>query len=125
MNKEINSIAAAFLVACICMMGDNAWAAGAIAIDSAKGSRWGVSYDHPNMGSAENAALGKCGRGCKVVLRFPQGCGAYVIDRAQGSTIYSWAGNNSRAAAERQAMAGCRNRGGSQCIVRAWGCNSR
>lgn len=125
MNKRKTSVAALILIAAASLLSSHANAEGAIAIDSAKGSRWGVSYDHPNMNSAEIAALNKCGRGCKVVLRYPQGCGAYVIDRAPGSTIYAWAGNNSRAAAERQAMAGCRNRGGRDCIVRAWGCNSR
>ena len=102
-----------------------AFANGAIAIDHAKGNRWGVAYDQPNMASAENRALSECGRGCKVVLRFPQGCGAYSIDRTTGSTVYVWAGDNNRAAAERRALSGCRNRGGTQCMIRAWGCNSR
>lgn len=125
MRNRRTRFVTAILFTAASLLSGHAAAEGAIAIDSAKGSRWGVSYDHPNMTSAENAALNKCGRGCKVVLRYPQGCGAYVIDRAPGSTIYAWAGNNSRAAAERQAMVGCRNRGGKDCIVRAWGCNSR
>jgi hypothetical protein len=114
-----------FLLVCGIVLSAQALANGAIAIDHAKGNRWGVAYDHPNMASAEQRALNECGRGCKVVLRFPRGCGAYSIDRTKGSTVYAWAGDNSRAAAERQAMAGCRNRGGTQCMIRAWGCNSR
>ncbi|MBL8523960.1 MAG: DUF4189 domain-containing protein [Betaproteobacteria bacterium] len=125
MNKRNQLIATLVLLAGGIFIAGQAMAAGAIAIDSAKGSRWGVAYDHPNMASAENRALRECGAGCKVVLRFPKGCGAYAIDRARGSTIYAWAGDNSRAAAERSAMSGCRNRGGTQCIIRAWGCNSR
>lgn len=125
MKKSKNSLIAVLLFASAGVVSGHAAAAGAIAIDSAKGSRWGVAYDHPNMASAENRALRECGAGCKVVLRFPRGCGAYAIDRARGSTVYAWAGDNSRAAAERQAMAGCRSRGGTQCIIRAWGCNSR
>ncbi len=121
MNAKIPGL----LLLCAIAVSTQAHAAGAIAIDSAKGSRWGVAYDHPNMASAERRALNECGSGCKVVLRFPKGCGAYAIDRARGSTVYAWAGDNSRAAAERHAMAGCRSRGGTQCIIRAWGCNSR
>lgn len=125
MKKSKFSFVAAVLFSGAGLLSGHAVAAGAIAIDSAKGSRWGVAYDHPNMASAERRALSECGSGCKVVLRFPKGCGAYAIDRARGSTVYAWAGDNSRAAAERQAMAGCRSRGGTQCIIRAWGCNSR
>ena len=125
MNENAGRIGRGLLFAMGLAFSAQSHATGAIAIDSAKGSRWGVAYDHPNMASAERAALGKCGAGCKVVLRFPKGCGAYAVDRAQGSTIYSWAGDGNRAGAERQALAGCRNRGGRQCTIRAWGCNSR
>jgi hypothetical protein len=86
MNENAGRIGRGLLFAMGLAFSAQSHATGAIAIDSAKGSRWGVAYDHPNMASAERAALGKCGAGCKVVLRFPKGCGAYAVDRAQGST---------------------------------------
>jgi hypothetical protein len=102
-----------------------ALANGALAIDSNQGDQYGFSYDHRSMGEAEQRALSECGQGCSVVLRFPSGCAAYAADQARGSTIYGWATAGSGGAAQSAAQTQCRQRGGSSCTVRSWGCNSR
>jgi hypothetical protein len=98
---------------------------GALAIDSNQGPRYGFSYDYSTMRGAERRALNECGRGCRVVLRFSTGCGAYAADQASGSTVYGWGTARTGPAAQNRAMSECRAHGGSRCIVRAWACNSR
>jgi len=100
-----------------------ALANGALAIDSNQGSRYGYSYDYPTMREAERRALRECGPGCRVVLRFPTGCGAYAADQEPGSTAYGWGTASSSGAAQSRALSECRARG-RNCIIRVWGCNS-
>ncbi|HYD58550.1 MAG TPA: DUF4189 domain-containing protein [Burkholderiales bacterium] len=102
-----------------------ALANGALAIDGNQGDQYGFSYNHPSMGAAEQRALGECGSGCNVVLRFSSGCAAYAADQSRGSSIYGWYQANSGGSAQNGAMNECRSRGGRACQVRAWGCNSR
>jgi hypothetical protein len=103
----------------------NALAAGALAIDSNQGNQYGWAVDFPNMGQAEQRALRECGSGCRIVMRVNAGCGAYATDQQRGSTIYGWGTDSSGGAAQNRALAECRNRGGSACIVRVWGCNKK
>jgi hypothetical protein len=102
-----------------------ALANGALAIDSNQGDQYGFAYNHPSMGAAEQRALSECGSGCRIVLRFNSGCAAYAADQANGSTAYGWATAGSAGAAQGQAQSECRQRGGSSCTVRVWGCNSK
>ena len=98
MNKRKTSVAALILIAAASLLSSHANAEGAIAIDSAKAAAGGVLRS-PQHELGRNRRAEQMRARLQVVLRYPQGCGAYVIDRAPGSTIYAWAGNNSRAAA--------------------------
>ena len=97
--------------------------AGALAIDERQGSRYGWAVDYETPAAARAAALGECGPGCSVVLTFNR-CGAYAADQDADSTAVGWAESYDSADGARDAaLAECRSRGGSGCIVRAWGCN--
>lgn len=101
-----------------------ALANGALAIDGNQGDQWGFSYDHSSMSEAESQALEECGSGCSIVKTFTSGCAAYAADQTSGSTVYGWATAGSGGSAQTDALQFCRNYGGSNCIVRSWGCNS-
>ena len=96
---------------------------GALAIDERQGDRWGWAVDYETAAAAAAAALGECGAGCSVVLRFDR-CGAYAADQATGSTAYGWGESYASVDGARQrALTECGSRGGTGCVVRAWGCN--
>ncbi len=117
--------AVAGLLAALCLLAPGAALAnGALAIDGNQGQAYGFSYDYPDMRGAEQRALRECGPGCRVVLRFSTGCGAYAADQARGSTAYGWGTAASSQAAQNRAMSECSARG-QRCMVRVWGCNSR
>lgn len=101
-----------------------AWAAGALAIDSNQGDQYGFAYNYPSSGQAEQKALSECGRGCQIVFRFSRTCVAYAADQARGSTAYGWGYAPSAGGAQNNAMAECRARG-SSCMVRVWGCDNQ
>ena len=111
------------LAICISFLGGQAMAAGALAIDSNQGKQYGWADGYKTTSQAEQRALSECGAGCQIVLRFNNGCGAYAADQANRSTAYGWGTASSSAAAQNRALSECRSRGGSSCIVRAWGCN--
>ncbi len=96
-------------------------AAGAIA--KGQGTRVGFSHSFDNIQGASNRALAECGAGCKVILTFDRGCGAYSMDRNSGA--YGVARAPNRAAAENAAMGFCRQYGGKSCYVRTWTCTNR
>lgn len=102
----------------------NVFANGALAIDSNQGDQYGFSYDYSSIGEAQNRALSECGRGCRVVKTFSSGCAAYAADQSYGSTVYGWGTASSSSQAKNTALQYCRSHGGTQCVVRAWGCNS-
>ena len=96
---------------------------GALAIDERQGDRYGWAVDYEGAPAAGAAALGECGAGCAVVLTFAR-CGAYAADPSSGSTAYGWGESYAAAAGARsRALSECRSRGGTDCVVRAWGCN--
>jgi len=101
-----------------------AQAAGALAIDENQGDQYGFAYDYASISEASDRALAECGGNCSVVQVFETGCAAYAADQAAGSTIYGWATSNDEGDAQYQALQYCASYGGSQCIVRSWGCNS-
>ena len=97
--------------------------AGALAVDERQGDQWGWAVDYETTAAARAAALRECGSGCSVVLTFNR-CGAYAADQDANSTAVGWAESYASADSARQrALAECRSRGGSGCLVRAWGCN--
>ena len=97
---------------------------GALAVDARQGDQWGWAVDYETTGTAQAAAaLRECGSRCSVALTFGR-CGAYAADRDDASTASGWAESYASADGARQrALAECRSRGGSGCVVRVWGCN--
>lgn len=118
--KSICAAAASALL----MIPGYAGADGALALDSNQGDQYGWAVDYPTMSEAEEEALGECGNNCRVVLRFATGCAAYAADQQRASTIYGWATASDSHTAQNRAMTECMNRGGTSCMLRAWGCNS-
>ena len=97
---------------------------GALAIER-QGDQYGWAVDYETGAAARGAALRECGAGCSVVLTFGR-CGAYAADQDADSTAVGWAESHDSADGARQAaLAECRFRGGSGCVVRAWGCNGQ
>ena len=96
---------------------------GALAIDERRGDRYGWVVDYESAEAAAGAALAECGSGCAVVLTFER-CAAYATDRDDATTEYGWGESPATAdVARQQALAQCRSRGGSTCVVRASGCS--
>ena len=101
----------------------NLW--GALAIDSNQGPSWGWAVDYETVQAASQSALARCEvQSCQVVMTFTNQCGAFAADQARGSTIYGWAKTSSSNSARNMALDYCRQRGGTSCIVRVWGCTS-
>jgi hypothetical protein len=107
------------------LLSNSTWANGALAIDANQGRAYGLGVNYDSMVGAERRALAECGRGCRIVVRFPSACAAYAADQSKGSTVYGWAPGNDRDQAQAKAIMNCRKYGGRQCSVRVWGCNSR
>ena len=97
---------------------------GALAVDERQGDGWGWAVDYETAAAAQGQALRECGAGCSVVLTFGR-CAAYAADQNADSTAVGWAESfRSAAGAREAALDECRSRGGgSECVVRAWGCN--
>ena len=97
--------------------------AGALAIDSGQGEAWGWAAGHATVAEAEREALAECGEGCRIVVRFEEGCAAYAADQTPGSTVFGWASEaDSGVEAADAALAECARRGGADCLVRVWAC---
>ena len=96
---------------------------GALAIDESQGDQYGWAVDYETSEATREAALRECGPGCSIVLTFGR-CGAYAADRDGDSMAVGWAESYASANGAREAaLTECRSRGGSGCLVRAWGCN--
>ena len=105
---------------------NNAMAAGALAIDEAKGDQHGWAINFPTYREAEQEALRECGEGCSIVMRVSDSCAAYAADQQENSTVVGWSwGFPNPDEARNRARAECTNRGGvgNECIVRVWGCD--
>ena len=105
------------------VIGTQALAAGALAIDGHQGGHFGFASNLASIDKAEQKAMKDCGIGCQVVLRFEKGCGAYAADQSSESKAYGWGALNTMAESQARAMASCEARGGKQCKVQASGCN--
>jgi hypothetical protein len=124
-NKMIHKISSKLaFIFILSAIGTQAMAAGAIAISDKYATQYGFSHDYPNRGEANRAALSECGSGCKVVLNFDSGCGAYATDQAAGSTVWAWGTSSTGNGAKERALAECSVRGGTSCEILAWSCNS-
>lgn len=114
-----------WVVFVVMMFSSLAQAAGALAIDENQGDQYGFAYDYASISEASDRALAECGGNCSVVQVFESGCAAYAADQTAGSTIYGWATSSDGGDAQSQALQYCASYGGSQCVVRSWGCNSQ
>ena len=79
----------------------------------------GWSYNFSSRRAAESYALRQCRGSCRIATYFKNACGAIAIGRGGG-----WAANwgETPAAAERRALAGCRQRDW-ECRVHRWVCS--
>ena len=108
---------------CLPVVADAQPPVGALAVDEGRGEQYGWAVDYESASAARAAALRECGSGCRVVLTFER-CGAYAADQASGSTAYGWGESYASAdGARERVLSECRSRGGTSCLVRAWGCN--
>jgi hypothetical protein len=89
---------------------------GAIAFNETDAS-YGYAYDYESQAEANKAALGECGKGCKVVLRIKNECGAIALSDSH----YGWSNGSNRKQAEQGAVSQC----GKGCKVVAWTCTTR
>ena len=105
----------------ISILGNQAMAAGAIAIDSQR--RLYGSYGFQTASEADQRAMNDCGYTCRIVLRFESGCAAYADDQSIGSTVFGWAKESSEHSAKINAMTQCQRHGGAMCKVRIWVCD--
>ena len=96
---------------------------GAIAVSNLQASRFGYGFDHPTKESAEQRALAECGRGCKVVVTFPSGCGAYAYGNYKGERDYGIGRGPTRAKAEDDALDDCEFARWAECKIKVWACN--
>ncbi|MDB6060187.1 MAG: hypothetical protein JWM78_290 [Verrucomicrobiaceae bacterium] len=119
----LRKVSLVFVSALLCA--NNVFANGALAIDGNQGNQYGFSYNQPSMGAAQQVALSQCGSGCSVVEVFSNGCAAYAADQSQGSTVYGWGTGLNGGQAQNAALQYCSGNGGSQCVVRVWGCNAQ
>jgi hypothetical protein len=100
-------------------------AAGAIAVDSTQGSRYGWWAGSTSKDHAAAQALNSCGSGCTIAAQWDTGCAAFAADQAinQGH-IFAGAYGENAAAAQSSAYRACTNRGGLNCQVRVWACDA-
>lgn len=90
---------------------------GSLAYNHSSGA-YGFSYNYPDKYAADRRALTECGRGCRVVLRFTNGCAAFATGPGNA---HAWGHAYTRSHAEQIALGKC---GGRGCRIRVWACNS-
>jgi hypothetical protein len=100
-----------------------AFAVGSLAMDSNQGSSYGWAINYGSQAAADQAVLSQCGQSCSVVMRFSHTCAAYSADSAGNSTAYGWAYAANLSTAQSNATAYCQERGGTSCVIRAYGCD--
>lgn len=125
MTSGLKTLVARFAVSLLlATAGSQAMAAGSLAIDTLQGEKYGFSFNHPSSDLADQRSIRECGTDCSIVLRFAGQCGAYAADQAKGSNAYGWGTGTTSANTQARAMSECRDKGGSSCKVRAWGCDA-
>ncbi len=97
-----------------------------LAIDQKAGDQYGWTINYETQAEADEWAMKECEEGgsdnCYIVLRFEGGCGAYVVERGNNS-LYGWGTADTRSAAVNRAKSEARAIGGTNLVVRVWGCN--
>lgn len=97
-------------------------AAGALAIGSC--GAYGFAYDFAREAAANQAALGKCHGGCKVVP-LSRACGAIAIDGKNACGAHGYAVARRLGQAQNTALKQCYEYGGKDCVIRAWACDAK
>lgn len=99
---------------------------GSLAIDANNGNQYGWAINYSSQQEANKKAISECekagGNNCSTVLWFEGGCAVYVIDK-NNPEIYGWGCANTQTEAENIAKNEAKARGGTNLIVRVWGCN--
>jgi hypothetical protein len=108
----------------VCCGSVSAFAAGALAIDSFRGPKFGFSIDRPNSEVAKSDALAQCGPGCQVVVTFDNTCGAFAADQSKDNGPNGWGYGPTKEQAQATALRFCAQYGGISCQVRVWACES-
>jgi len=106
------------LVLCAALLAPGAAFAGwgAIAYNSYTGA-WGEGHGYPSLGAAENAALGYCGGGCRIMNWEENRCNALAT--GPGGRWGEGHGYGNANAAIRGALSAC----GGGCVWRVWECD--
>ena len=110
--------AASLLIAAV----GSASAAGALAIGQC--GAYGFAYDYAKEAAANQAALGKCAGGCKVVP-VKRACGAIAIDGKNACGAHGYAVAPKLGEAQNSALRQCYQYGGKDCVIRAWACDAK
>jgi hypothetical protein len=97
-----------------------ALAFGSLALSDDGASGW--SHNFSSKGRADEAALEQCGPGCRIVVQYWNGCGAYAADGDGSDSASGWGTGTSRRAAEGKAVSECQGAGGDTCDVKVWAC---
>jgi len=102
-------------------------AAGAIAVG--KCSRFGWSNNYKDLNDARTRALTECAkRGdstCEIVVTLRQSCGAFAVDEQDRCGARGWGESGTREEAERIARSYCHQRGGKDCKIKHWLCDTK
>ena len=100
-----------------------AWqpASGSLAINKDDFRQFGIVYDQVNFFISGKGALYTCGQGCEVVLDFDD-CAVYVTDSK--FRVATWAEALTANAAASRALSSCAAKGGKNCEVQVYACNS-
>jgi hypothetical protein len=96
--------------------------AGALAIGTC--GAYGFAYDYAKEAAANQAALGKCSGGCKVVP-VKRACGAIAIDGKNVCGAHGYAVAPKLGQAQNSALRQCYEYGGKDCVIRAWACDAK
>lgn len=114
----------AFLMIVLLAAPVTAQAAGALAVGACRA--YGYSYDFGDITAARRAALGNCsGRNCKVVTTIRRNCAALANDASKSCGVNGWAVRSRLGAAQNEALKLCYQRGGKDCVIRAFVCDGR
>jgi len=101
-----------------------AHAAGALAVGTCRA--YGYSYDFGDITAARRAALANCsGQNCKVVTTMRRNCAALANDASKACGVNGWAVRPRLGAAQNEALKLCYQRGGKDCVIRAFVCDGK
>jgi hypothetical protein len=117
-------LSSAFLTGVLLVAPATAHAAGALAVGACRA--YGYSYDFGDISAARRAALANCaGQSCKVVTTLRRNCTALATDTSKACGAVGWAVRPRLGAAQNEALKLCYQRGGKDCVIRAFVCDGK